>query len=58
MTTPSNALAGALIALSLVCATVLAGLHVLSADVVGHVLSAALGGGLAYLTPSTKLSSP
>ena len=56
MLLPSNTLAGALIALTLVCATVLAGLKVLPSDQAGHILSVALGGGLAYLLPSSKVT--
>ena len=48
---PPNVLATIILGTTVVCATVLAALHVLPADVAGHMLSAALGGGLAYLSP-------
>jgi len=54
---PSNTLAGALIGLTLVCATVLASKNIIPAEVITNMLSAALGGGLAYLNPSVKAAS-
>lgn len=54
MTPQQLTLAGALVGVSLVCATVLAALHVVPGDVVVHLFSVTLGGALGYLTPSAK----
>lgn len=51
MTLTNPTLAGALVALTLVCSTVLAALHVLPEVVIEHVVSVTLGGALGYLIP-------
>jgi len=54
--TPSNSLAGALVGLTMVCATVLAAMHVIPAETVTHLFATVTGGGLAYLQLSVRPS--
>lgn len=49
-------LVGALIGLSLVCATVLAAVHVIPGDVVAHLVTLVIGGTLVYLNPAAKVA--
>ena len=51
-------LAGVLVAISLVCLTVLAGLHVIPGDAVAHLGSVVVGGALGYLSPTPKAPTP